>query len=375
MHMGKSCKERQEIVGWSAFNNAFSVATGYDATDLCSTSHTDLDGTVQSNRPSPDVTISQTAIQAGLLNYDLLNDDRSLAMKINPSRLIYHSTNRWLVREILGSSGKVQTADNDGNALLPDDLMGVAEPLPDPHSGLVPMRTEGSDRHQVHVARPTHPAQLRRSLHDGCGLHTLYETRCARGRLAPGVRVKYGGVVANLLLVYSGGMESKEQRQKRNRENWQRIKNDPELLAKEREKSRLRYAEHIEEEHIRSRAYYERNIGKVSARTSQYFKEHREWDNARKRSAYANDPKKFRQQQMLWKYKEWLLPEQLYAIWEQLQDGPCDLCGKTGERMRIDHCHARKMFRGVLCHSCNVSLGHFNDDPATFGRLRPIWSD
>lgn len=125
MHMGKSCKERQEVVAWSAFNNAFSVATGYDATNLCSTSHTDLDVTTQSNRPTTDVTISQTAIQAGLLNFDLLNDDRSLAMKINPSRLIYHSTNRWLVREILGSSGRSVDATNAANALLPDDLMGV----------------------------------------------------------------------------------------------------------------------------------------------------------------------------------------------------------------------------------------------------------
>lgn len=125
MHMGKSCRYRQEVVGWAPWNNAFSVATGYDATDLCSTSHPDLDGTVQSNRPSPDVTISQTAIQAGLLNYALLNDDRSLPQSVYPSRLIYHPTNIWLVRELLGSSGKPQNADNDANALLPEELTGL----------------------------------------------------------------------------------------------------------------------------------------------------------------------------------------------------------------------------------------------------------
>jgi len=125
MHMGKSDKEAQETQAWSIFNNAFSTATGYDATALISTSHPNLDGTTTSNRPSPDVTISQTAIQAGLLNFDLLNDDRSLAQKINPSRLIYHPTNRWLVREILGSSGKVQTANNDLNALVADELTGL----------------------------------------------------------------------------------------------------------------------------------------------------------------------------------------------------------------------------------------------------------
>lgn len=123
--MTKATLYRQEVQAWTAFNNAFSTATGYDATDLCSTSHKGLDGVVQSNRPSVDVTLSQTAIQAGLLNFETLNDDRSIPEQIAPSRLIYHPTNRWLIREILGSSGKVQTANNDPNALLPDELIGI----------------------------------------------------------------------------------------------------------------------------------------------------------------------------------------------------------------------------------------------------------
>lgn len=120
--MGRSARFRQEVQAWAGFNNAFSVATGYDATDLCSTSHTDLDGTVQSNRPSPDVVLSQTAIQAGQLNFRLLNDDTSRPIAGEPTRLLIHPTNIPLARELLGSSGKPGGANNDMNALLPDEL-------------------------------------------------------------------------------------------------------------------------------------------------------------------------------------------------------------------------------------------------------------
>lgn len=46
------------------------------------------------------------------------------------------------------------------------------------------------------------------------------------------------------------------------------------------------------------------------------------------------------------------------------QNGICKICDepKTREEMRIDHCHATGKIRGLLCHRCNVGLGHFQDD-------------
>ena len=120
--MGRSLRYRQELQAFSMLNNAFSVATGYDNTDLISTSHTDLDGTIQSNRPNPDVTLSQSAIQAGQLNFRLLNDETSRPSGIEPTRVLYHPTNTPLARELFGSSGKIQTANNEMSALLPDEL-------------------------------------------------------------------------------------------------------------------------------------------------------------------------------------------------------------------------------------------------------------
>ncbi|QBZ73352.1 endonuclease VII [Streptomyces phage RemusLoopin] len=69
-----------------------------------------------------------------------------------------------------------------------------------------------------------------------------------------------------------------------------------------------------------------------------------------------------------------------YAVWNragryglvdsvalELRARPCDLCSApppaNGKAHSIDHDHATGRVRGVLCHSCNLALGHFKDDP------------
>lgn len=49
-------------------------------------------------------------------------------------------------------------------------------------------------------------------------------------------------------------------------------------------------------------------------------------------------------------------------------DGFCEICGRAadevhrnGRRLAVDHSAAG--VRGLLCHSCNTALGHFEDDP------------
>ena len=46
------------------------------------------------------------------------------------------------------------------------------------------------------------------------------------------------------------------------------------------------------------------------------------------------------------------------------QNGKCAICGKSFKSfkgLRIDHDHKSKTIRGLLCHACNVGLGHFKD--------------
>ena len=45
------------------------------------------------------------------------------------------------------------------------------------------------------------------------------------------------------------------------------------------------------------------------------------------------------------------------------QAGACAICGTTPERsLRVDHEHDSDTVRGLLCHHCNIGLGHFKDN-------------
>lgn len=47
------------------------------------------------------------------------------------------------------------------------------------------------------------------------------------------------------------------------------------------------------------------------------------------------------------------------------QKGVCAICQRTckvKKRLGVDHCHISGQNRGLLCHHCNLGLGHFEDD-------------
>lgn len=45
------------------------------------------------------------------------------------------------------------------------------------------------------------------------------------------------------------------------------------------------------------------------------------------------------------------------------QSGQCAICGQSelGYRLCVDHNHKTGAVRGLLCHGCNLSLGHLED--------------
>lgn len=45
----------------------------------------------------------------------------------------------------------------------------------------------------------------------------------------------------------------------------------------------------------------------------------------------------------------------------------CAICRRK-RYLVVDHCHASKDVRGMLCRQCNVCLGHMRDDPRILRR-------
>jgi len=61
----------------------------------------------------------------------------------------------------------------------------------------------------------------------------------------------------------------------------------------------------------------------------------------------------------------------------------CKICGQKPDKCQtqpdkcqtqpdkplyVDHCHQTKAIRGLLCHKCNIALGHMNDNPEQLER-------
>jgi len=43
------------------------------------------------------------------------------------------------------------------------------------------------------------------------------------------------------------------------------------------------------------------------------------------------------------------------------QKGVCECCGKSSDKLVLDHCHEREIFRGWLCPPCNLGIGVLGD--------------
>ena len=82
-------------------------------------------------------------------------------------------------------------------------------------------------------------------------------------------------------------------------------------------------------------------------------------DNARKMTWEESNPDKVRRAKLKRKYG--ITPEQWDEMYKR-QGGCCAICG-TAEGTHVDHDHETGEVRALLCHSCNVGIGHFRDNP------------
>jgi hypothetical protein len=76
--------------------------------------------------------------------------------------------------------------------------------------------------------------------------------------------------------------------------------------------------------------------------------------------------------------KKWLKEHPGYNTWYGLaareklagrkRPKKCDVC-KGAKKISFDHCHSTKLFRGWLCHGCNIALGFARNNPKILRKL------
>ena len=152
-----------------------------------------------------------------------------------------------------------------------------------------------------------------------------------------------------------------------------------------------------EEKRERQRAYYrrwyEKNRKKVIEKVGRSQRENREkhraymraWKaknrekiNAANKGYRAKYPEKFSAQERQARARQRAKdPHHAAHYWAKRRAAEagrpkpdyCDVCGRHHKRIVFDHCHQRDVFRGWLCHDCNLILGHAHDNPDVLLKL------
>ena len=71
-------------------------------------------------------------------------------------------------------------------------------------------------------------------------------------------------------------------------------------------------------------------------------------------------------------WREYGLTLEAFDVMLEGQGNKCATCHgppTRDGRFHVDHCHTTGKVRGLLCHHCNIALGHVKDDPATLQRM------
>lgn len=121
--------------------------------------------------------------------------------------------------------------------------------------------------------------------------------------------------------------------------------------------------------------YYERHKEEVKAKARQRYASTPVSDRAARRAAqYEKHGEKRRSEARKQHHenpgKRFRLSKEEYEQLVKNHENKCAICGAPpkGKRLNIDHDHKTGRVRGLLCHDCNVLLGHAKDSTEVLER-------
>ena len=127
--LSKSAMESQEIQAMSIFNNGFTSETSADGVSVFNTAHLLPGGGTFRNKLTTDADLSESSLQTAMSDFEtVFVGDTGIIENMRPKYLICHPSNKRLARELVGSEGKPDTADNNLNSLKEDGLIVISSP-------------------------------------------------------------------------------------------------------------------------------------------------------------------------------------------------------------------------------------------------------
>lgn len=150
-------RQTKEVLGANIYNRAFNGAfTGGDGVSLLANNHPNVAGGTQSNILATASDLSEAALEQAIIQVQGFTNDRGLAVKILPRRLIIPYQIEFEAMRILKSAGRVGTDNNDLNALKETNFLAdghfVSHYMSDPDAWFI--RTNAPDGLKYFERRP-----------------------------------------------------------------------------------------------------------------------------------------------------------------------------------------------------------------------------
>lgn len=115
--MARSMAYTKQVKAAVPLNNGFTTYNSGDGVTLFSTAHPTVSGITNNNRPTTDVDLNETALENAVIDIADWKDERGLLISCRPLKLIIPSASQFIATRILETQLRVDTANNDLNAL------------------------------------------------------------------------------------------------------------------------------------------------------------------------------------------------------------------------------------------------------------------
>jgi hypothetical protein len=121
--LARAMAHTKQVKAASLLNTGFTTYKSGDNVYLFSASHPLTGGGVVANKPSTDVDLNETSIEAAVIQISQWTDERGLLIAAKPKRLVIPPQLMFVATRILKNENRPGTADRDINAIVKNNVI------------------------------------------------------------------------------------------------------------------------------------------------------------------------------------------------------------------------------------------------------------